>query len=1173
MINSKINTMHRRTYLGWVVLLWIGLLSLGLTQNANGQNLVQNHSFEDLGNQGCPNSHGQLTYADGWLDPNGTTDFFNPCMSCGPSDTCVTGGTCVGVPYNFRGKTLAQDGDAYAGFLSGVKSTHYEYAEIPLRDALREGSCYRISFWVKLSHCYGEAYTKGLGVRFNQGPSGNISISTPADVSDPIERDNALDWEEIVLMYTATGGEDHMAIGGFNQSRTYNVQQYGVSSTKVIYYFLDNVSVEEYAPECLITTDSKPIICPGQNITLNGPANPNGTISYQWQGGPSTQNWTVNMPGIYTLTVTEGECSSTCTYEVFGVTSPAVTLATMIEPTCPNGTDGSISLTVVGGNAPLSYQWFDQNMQPVGGNSHDLIGVGVGAYTVVITDNSGCTWTFGPFPVTEPAIPQGVFSVTTPTCNSAGNGSIILGILGGTAPYSVTMFPNNGSQPQSQGGNSPFTFSGLSAGSFTFQVIDANGCQFAYNTSLTEPNPIIITPTVTNETECDQFDGSITLAVAGGTPNYTYTWVPNVGNTNILTGLAPGTYTVTATDQNACSETLAIDVLPAEGCCDPWCILGNLNAIAPGAPTTPSSHAGLPGWAPGYNYLGTATTHDVVFATNATERMRIVGLGASPNLDGNVGINVQNPGTYRLAMRQFGPSNRTGLQIQNGLNGSAMRSMQLYVGSNAAVVDGEGAASLVLRTGGNNRLLIDNASGNVGIGWSNALNGGLPPSEALHVQGRIRTDQLNTGVATATNTNGVVLADGQGNLDEKLLFQADPSLFLASDGQWRPAGGGGTPDFDWNSNGTDVWTGVPGNSNGYPEGKVGIGLNSPTHKFTVQGSPGCDPFQVRNISGIEALNVLNNGIVSMGRLQGLSGQIIVRHGFDGTGFSPKLSNFTIQDNVFTGTNTMAGNAVIDGASAGQIVDLNKLSVTSTLGSVLFKIESTNPGGPLSYLQTENSSGVVLIDWRANEQRFMNDTRFGANATPGNKVEITADNANESGLRFTNLTSTTPLLSSGDPNYPNIDCDRVLTVDANGDVVLMDLTNCNASTKAMQVEQEAEIDALQARVAQLEALLEQLVDLKAVDCPEAPADGNKLFQNEPNPFYSSTTIRYRTVEDGQVQLVVFDQLGYEASVLINAVQKAGDHQVVWDAEGLPSGVYTYVLKLDGKELARRAIHLN
>ena len=65
---------------------------------------------------------------------------------------------------------------------------------------------------------------------------------------------------------------------------------------------------------------------------------------------------------------------------------------------------------------------------------------------------------------------------------------------------------------------------------------------------------------------------------------------------------------------------------------------------------------------------------------------------------------------------------------------------------------------------------------------------------------------------------------------------------------------------------------------------------------------------------------------------------------------------------------------------------------------------------------------------------------------------------------------------------------------------------------------------------------------------------RLEGNYPNPFNPSTTIRYVLAEDTHVSLVVYDILGQEVAILIDAMQEAGDHNAVFDATGLPSGVY-------------------
>ena len=72
----------------------------------------------------------------------------------------------------------------------------------------------------------------------------------------------------------------------------------------------------------------------------------------------------------------------------------------------------------------------------------------------------------------------------------------------------------------------------------------------------------------------------------------------------------------------------------------------------------------------------------------------------------------------------------------------------------------------------------------------------------------------------------------------------------------------------------------------------------------------------------------------------------------------------------------------------------------------------------------------------------------------------------------------------------------------------------------------------------------------------------LFQNYPNPFNPSTTISYTIPKNGIVTLKVFDVLGNEIRHLIGGEQEAGTYQVKFNAEGLSSGMYFYILNFKG-----------
>ncbi len=70
---------------------------------------------------------------------------------------------------------------------------------------------------------------------------------------------------------------------------------------------------------------------------------------------------------------------------------------------------------------------------------------------------------------------------------------------------------------------------------------------------------------------------------------------------------------------------------------------------------------------------------------------------------------------------------------------------------------------------------------------------------------------------------------------------------------------------------------------------------------------------------------------------------------------------------------------------------------------------------------------------------------------------------------------------------------------------------------------------------------------------------QLFDNYPNPFNPSTTIRYSIPEASFTTLIVYDALGNEVSSLVNETKSAGTFEVIFDATNLSSGIYYYTLQ--------------
>ena len=109
----------------------------------------------------------------------------------------------------------------------------------------------------------------------------------------------------------------------------------------------------------------------------------------------------------------------------------------------------------------------------------------------------------------------------------------------------------------------------MSAGSYSVVVTDENGCSVSIEATITESDAMEISETHSDYSgfgvsASGATDGSIDVAVIGGTGIYTYEW-SNGETTEDLSGLTAGTYSVVATDENGCSVSIEVVLTSPEG--------------------------------------------------------------------------------------------------------------------------------------------------------------------------------------------------------------------------------------------------------------------------------------------------------------------------------------------------------------------------------------------------------------------------------------------------------------------------------------------------------------------------------------------------------------------------------------------------------------------------------
>ena len=164
-------------------------------------------------------------------------------------------------------------------------------------------------------------------------------------------------------------------------------------------------------------------------------------------GQANLQDLSGLVAGTYSVVVTDANLCTTQRSVI--ITQPAAALATTethVNVLCFGGNNGSINLSVSGGTPPYSYVWTASNggVVPAGqANLQDLSGLVAGTYSVVVTDANLCT-TQRSVIITQPAAAL----ATTEThvnvlCFGGNNGSIDLGVTGGTPPYSYVWTASN----------------------------------------------------------------------------------------------------------------------------------------------------------------------------------------------------------------------------------------------------------------------------------------------------------------------------------------------------------------------------------------------------------------------------------------------------------------------------------------------------------------------------------------------------------------------------------------------------------------------------------------------------------------------------------------------------------------------------------------------------------
>jgi gliding motility-associated-like protein len=224
---------------------------------------------------------------------------------------------------------------------------------------------------------------------------------------------------------------------------------------------------------------------------------------------------------------------------------PIVVTSASIDAGC--GCTGTASITASGSIPGYTYEWYDIAWLTTGQTNDIATNLCAGTYYGIATSSIGCGDT-----VTVVINSSGSMTSsnvnTDPLCFGSCDGTATITPVGGSIPY---VYSWSGSASNTNFSND------LCTGFHTVTITDNIGCVITDTFSLVEPVALNLSTTFVSPLCFGSSDGSIALAVTGGTANYTYLW-DNIGAsiTQDISGIPSGTYNVAVTDVNNCIQNI-----------------------------------------------------------------------------------------------------------------------------------------------------------------------------------------------------------------------------------------------------------------------------------------------------------------------------------------------------------------------------------------------------------------------------------------------------------------------------------------------------------------------------------------------------------------------------------------------------------------------------------------
>lgn len=265
-------------------------------------------------------------------------------------------------------------------------------------------------------------------------------------------------------------------------------------------------------------------------------------------------------PGSYYFTMADSVgCLDTTA--VFTIVEPAELVfepGLIQEVLCFGDLTGQISLDCSGGTAPVTITSNNNGSFSCGDVLTDLP---CGVYNLVATDDNGCSVT----QVIDITCPDELVIDLTSTdipCYNYDNGTITGTASGGTGVITATLFQGTTEiTNQTATGLLNVNFTNLDGGDYTVEVLDENGCGESFDFTIVEPDPVVVTPTVTDVNCFEVCNGTVSFDIQGGVGPFTTVVNDATGAAANPNALCDGIHSYIITDFNGCDLTGEIEVL------------------------------------------------------------------------------------------------------------------------------------------------------------------------------------------------------------------------------------------------------------------------------------------------------------------------------------------------------------------------------------------------------------------------------------------------------------------------------------------------------------------------------------------------------------------------------------------------------------------------------------